>query len=393
MLRRLVPGRAVTAMLVTVAGLVGLGLVGPTARPAAAHGGGEQAEPILERMAPSDPGVTVEVAFSVNYQFVARNTTTQPIAFLADSGEPFLRIGPDGVHGNFASPTFYDTNAPQGATRFPPEAKPGPDVAPIWRKLATEPTWGWYDHRLHPADQFLPPEVVQAGKVAVLGQWKVPFRLGDQPGEIQGRFEYRPPTGTYRMVQKSSQTPADRLTIQVVSASFVPAFFVKNESPDPVVVLGRSDEPFARIGPGVTEVNVKSPTWIEIQQAQGKDPSDAADPTAEPKWQKVADTAVWQWLELRAAAPKKEPPPEVIEEGRAVTVRTWSIPYLIGGRREAIEGITEFVPIAQLRREATGEEDDGGSKLPILAGAGLAAAVLGGTGWLVTSNLRRRRAA
>jgi hypothetical protein len=361
--------------------VLALVLVGLPDLPASAHSGDGLTQPIFEQMSPTAPGITVQVAYSANYQFLVSNTGQEVITFLADSGEPFLQIGPDGVRGNFASPTFYSSNSPEGLQQFPDQAKPGPDVPPIWRKLSVQPTWGWYDHRLHPAESSVPAEIQKANKVAVLGRWTVPFRLGDQPGELQGRFEFRPATGSYAAVQKSSLTPAQGVKIQVVSARTVPAFFVENRSPEPVVILGRDNEPFARIGPRITEVNVKSPIWVEVQQALGKDPSDEADVTAEPKWQRVADQPVWQWLEVRAAAPKSDPPKQIVEGDRATTVKTWSIPYLIGDRKGAVEGITEFVPIARLRQQAAGQrESDGGSKLPLYAGIGLALAALAAAG-------------
>ncbi|HYH49889.1 MAG TPA: hypothetical protein VEG38_10110 [Acidimicrobiia bacterium] len=370
---------------------------GALAGPASAHGGaGEpQAEPIIESVVPLVPGVDIQVAFSVNYQFVASNTSTRTITFLGETGEPFLRIGPEGVHGNFASPTFYNANVPEGATQLPPQAKPGADVPPIWRRLAREPSWGWYDHRLHPEGGSVPPEVIRANKVAVLGRWTVPFRIDEQPGEVSGRLEYQPPTGSFTMVQKSTQTPASGVRIQVVPGGTVPAVFIENLSAEPVIVFGRSGEPFARIGPQVSEVNIKSPTWAEVQQASGKDPSDEADAQAEPQWRKVADTPRWQWLEQRAAAPKDEPPAPVIAQGKAVTVRNWSIPYAIGDKRDTIDGITEFVPIAALRERAGGAvggaEQDEGFDLALYGGVVLGAAVLSAGIWLVTSKVRSRR--
>ena len=387
------PRSALAAFVIVIAGIAGL--VGPAALPASAHGGGQpQAEPIIEAVAPTVPGIDVQVAFSVNFQFLASNTSPRTITFLAASGEPYLRIGPDGVHGNFASPSFYDANVPEGASQFPSQAKAGPDVPPIWRRINREPNWGWYDHRLHPANASLPPEIIRANKVAVVGRWSVPIRLDDQPGEIRGRLEFQPATGSYSMAQKSPQTPAAGLKIQVVPASVVPAIFIENTSPEPIVVLGRAGEPFARIGPQGSEVNLKSPTWAEIQQASGKDPSGEVDPRAEPQWEKVADAPRWQWLEFRAAAPKDEPPAPVIAQGKAVTVKNWSIPYLLGDRRGTIDGITEFVPIAALRDRALGRaEQDEGFDLALYGGVVLAGAVLGAGIWLITSKVRSRRAA
>ena len=384
-------GRPVRSLLALTLALVGL-----PAAPASAHGGANPAEPIFEHMTPTVAGVKVSVAHSVTYQFLVSNDGGQALTFLADSGEPFLRIGPDGVHANFASPTFYDSNSPEGVGELPAAAKPGPDVAPIWRRIATGTSWGWYDHRLHPAGRTIPPEILKANQVAVLGRWTVPFLIGDQPGEIQGRFEYRPPTGSYSMEQKSPRTPADGITIQVVSASRVPAIFVENLSGEPLVVLGKDDEPFARIGPANTEVNVKSPAWAAMQQALGKPLTDEADARAEPKWQEIAGAPKWQWLEFRAAAPETDPPQPIVERKTATTVRNWSVPYLVGGRRLSIDGITQFVPVAVLQQRAGGPApesgSDGGSDLPLYAGLGLAVAVLGGGGWLVTSALRGRSA-
>jgi hypothetical protein len=385
MMRR--PGRPVCVLAVVLA------LVGLPAAPAPAHLGGSLAEPVFEHMAPAVPGVDVEVAHSVTYQFVVTNRSPQPVQFLADSGEPFLEIGPDGVRGNFASPTFYDSNAPEGLGQFPEKAKAGADVPPIWRRIAAQTSWGWYDHRLHPAENAVPPEIVKAGKLAVLGRWKVPFRVGDQTGELLGRFEFRPPTGSYGMVQKSTQTPADGVKVQVVSASTVPAFFVENLSPEPVLVLGRDGEPFARIGPKVSEVNVRSPAWAEMNMALGGEPTDETDATAEPKWRQIADTPRWRWLEFRAAAPKSDPPEAIVERNSATTVKKWSVPILIGDRRHAVEGITEFVPIAVLRGQAGAPaQSDGGSDTGRNVAIGFAVAVLATGSWLVTSLLRSRSA-
>ena len=370
-----------------------MALVGLPDWPASAHAGDGLAQPVLEQTAPSDPGITVQVAYSVNYELLVANRTERVITFLADSGEPFLQIGPKGVQGNFASPTFYNSNAPEGLSHFPEQAKPGADVPPIWRTVSAQPNWGWYDHRLHPAVSYVPPAIIKANKPAVLGTWTIPFRLDDQAGDVRGRFEFRPPTGSYTTVQKSPPAAAEGVKIQVLPSPTVPAIFVENLSAEPVVVLGRDGEPFARIGPKVTEVNARSPVWAEIQQARGHDPSDEADATAAPVWQEVSDTPRWSWPEFRAAAPKSDPPRAIVERGKATTVKRWSIPYVIGDRRGAVEGVTQWVPIAELRKRAaggSGSRSGGGSKLGLYAALVAAGAALGAGAWLITSMVRSR---
>jgi hypothetical protein len=383
--------RSRPAVAAAVAAALAAAVVGLPARPAGAHAGDGLTQAILEQVSPATPGITLQVAYSVNYELLVANRSQQVITFLADSGEPFLQIGPTGVQGNFASPTFYDSNVPEGLSQFPAQAKAGADVPPIWRTVSAQPDWGWYDHRLHPPGLFVPPAIIKANKPAVLGTWQVPFRLGDQPGQVRGRFEFRPPTGSYTVVQKSSPTPAAGVKIQMVPSATVPAVFVENLSAQPVVVLGKDGEPFARIGPKATEVNLRSPTWAEIQQARGHDPSAEADAAAEPQWQEVSDTPRWSWPEFRAAAPKSDPPAAVVAAGKTVTVRTWSIPYLIGDRRGAVDGVTRWVPIAELRKQAAGRPGSGGgSHLGLYAALAAAGAALAAGGWLVTSMLRSR---
>jgi len=380
------------------AALVALAFFMVPSTPTLAHSG-DLATPIFEQMSPTVPGIDVQIAYSANYEVLVTNRSQEVITFLADSGEPFLQIGPKGVAGNFASPTFYDSNVPEGGSALPPQAKPGPEVPPIWRTMSVQPSWGWYDHRLHPAGQIVPPEVIKGDKVVVLGRWTIPFRLGDAAGpsgRLEGRFEYDPPRGSYAAVQKSSQAPATGLKIQVVSGRTVPAVFVENLTSDPVVILGQDGEPFARIGPTVSEVNAKSPTWAAIQQASGKSPSDTADVAAPPAWHEVADTPRWSWLELRAAAPKADPPAAVVNRGKTVTVKEWSIPYLIGDRRQTLTGVTQWVPIAELRRRAANPAagltggSGGHSKTGLLIALAATVAVLGAAAWLVTSILRNR---
>lgn len=314
------------------------------APPATAHTGDGRVQPVLERVSVAAPALEVTVAYSANWQLIVSNKGTETVTFLADSGEPFLEIGPGGTRGNFSSPTFYDSNVPEGLTKFPKQAQPGVSDPPIWKSLSAQPNWGWFDHRLHPANQgAVPPEAARAGRPTVLGRWEIPVRVADQTGVIQGRFEFRPPNGSWTMVQTSSRTPSDGVIIQVAPGPALPAVFVENLSAEPLVVLGQDNEPFARIGPRTTDVNAKSPTWARLEQAFGKDPSNEVDAAAEPRWQQVADSPRWSWLEFRAAAPRSDPPQEVIAVGRTVTAKTWSVPYLIGERKEEITGRVDFV--------------------------------------------------
>ena len=105
----------------------------------------------------------------------------------------------------------------------------------------------------------------------------------------------------------------------------------------------------------------------------------------------MADAPRWSWLDFRAAAPKADPPQAVVDRGKTVTVKEWAIPYLVGDRRHTVEGVTQWVPIAELRRQAA--DPTGSSRHSSKTGlfvALAAVAVLAAGGWLVTSILRNR---
>ena len=357
----------------------GLLLAGLAVPPAGAHTGDNLARPILERVKPEVPGLDVDITYTANYQFLLKNPSPTELTVMADTGEPFIRVGPEGVFGNYKSPSWYNSNVPDGLQKFPEAAKAGADVPPEWRKVAREPSWGWYDHRLHPVERYVPKKVQDAAKVTTLGHWKIPIRYGVEQGEIQGRFEYRPSLGSYRALLKSPENLADGVKVQVVTSRTVPAMYLENLSPTPVVVLGKEGEPFVRIGPKA-EVNLTSPSYVEMLQAQGLTPTLPADPAAPPTWQEKQSTPRWSWLEFRARPPEQEPKAEIARRDTTTTVDTWKVPVLIGDKRTDVVGITEFVPIARLRAEASGTaENDGGgagSKIPLFAGVGLATLAL-----------------
>jgi hypothetical protein len=373
-------------------------LTGLVAPPADGHGGDMLAQPIIERVRPEVDGMVAEVAFSVNFEVILENKTSTEVSVVAPTGEAFLRIGPQGVFANWTSPFWFDSNSPAGAGRTPDWVKPGPEHAPDWRRVSAEPSWGWYDHRLHPVERYVDPEIKKKRQAARLGDWSVPIRYGDQDGGIEGYFEYKPPVGSWKTVLKSSDTPAEGVKVGIISSNIIPALYVENNSPKTVMVLGREGEPFVRLGPKA-EVNVNSPLYVEIAQAKGETPSQPADAKAAPNWNEVGSRPRWGWLELRARPPT-EPPKKAVESKRATDIVKWSVPLVVGEEQIKLSGVTQFVPIAGLRK------GDGGSSLPlyvavVLASAGLAFLVLrprkkkgrsstGGTGPRTRTEVRHR---
>ena len=365
---------------------VGLLLGGLSAPAVDAHTGDQLAQPIFERIKPDAPGVEVEVVYTANFQLVLRNSGDKELTVYADEkdlgdgkGEPYIRIGPEGVFGNFKSPSWYNSNVPEGLLKFPEGSEAGADVPPVWRRVTAEPVWGWFDHRLHPVERYVNQETKQSKKPVKLGEWKVPISIGGDKGAIEGRLEYKPILGTYKSLLKSPEVPADGIKIQLASAPRVPALFVENLSGKPVTILGKDGEPFARIGPEIVEVNLHSPTYVEHIKAQGTTPTVEADARAEPKWEQAQRTPRWRWLEFRAAAPDQEPSEELTERDSPTTVKNWRVPILIGDEKSEIVGITQFVPSARLIKEASAGRttDEGNSNMPLIAGIAAATLAVG----------------
>lgn len=352
------------------AALITLGLVAVPG--ASAHTGASEFTPIVDEIVPEADGFEIRVAYSANYQFVVDNTTGRELSVFADSGEPFLRIGPEGVFGNFASPTWYQARAPEGLEQLPEGVRPGADVPPNWKQVSRQPSYGWFDHRLHPAgsDKFVSDEIRASKKpVAVGAPWKVPIRLGDTDGEISGRFEFQPVLGTYRSALRSPANPVEGVTVQVSPSSTrtgVPAMFVDNASGETVTVLGEAGEPFLRLTE-VAEVNTHSPTWHAIVEAQGKTVEEGtlADPKADPAWKEIQSSPRWGWPELRAAPPVTNPSEKVATADEPTAVKRWTIPLLVGDERRDIDGVTEFVPTGvaaagQVQEPEDEDDDEGG---------------------------------
>lgn len=75
------------------------------------------------------------------------NTGEQVLIVHGYEGEPFLRIGPDGVHQNRRSPATYLNRERYDRVTVPPTVDPSAD--PDWEPISDEPRIVWHDHRTH----------------------------------------------------------------------------------------------------------------------------------------------------------------------------------------------------------------------------------------------------
>jgi hypothetical protein len=287
---------------------------------------------VVDAVEPALPaGVTVQTVISVSDQMIVENRTPTDLVVLGEGGEPFLRIGPQGVFANVKSPTWYRSNDPTGTAAPPKDADPA--APPSFARASAEPSWGWFDHRMHKVTLSKAPTL----KAARLESWEVPMRYGDTAVVVKGHREYKPLTGAFDA--KVLKAPAGLRALALPGV--VPALAVSVAGAGPVVtILGEHDEPMARLSAaGGLEVNEASPTWVFTAEARGGAPrTGAVGPSEPPRWVKQGGGAQVTWLDRRAQLVTPD------GEGRPGQQKRWRVPVLVGERPGAIEGVTAWAP-------------------------------------------------
>jgi hypothetical protein len=170
-----------------------------TAAPAAAHGAdapdGTDYRTSTTGVTPARPGLEVRV-IEAGARLELTNRTDRAVEVIGYSGEPYLRVGPDGVFENSRSPATYLNRTISGDTTLPAEADPA--AAPSWRRIDDGPTVRWHDQRALWREA-APPDAVRAApdQEQRVRDWAVPLRDGTDPVEIRGTLDWVPPPDAY----------------------------------------------------------------------------------------------------------------------------------------------------------------------------------------------------
>ncbi|SNS32481.1 hypothetical protein SAMN06893096_103223 [Geodermatophilus pulveris] len=184
--------------LVVVLGVLALVLpaVVLLAAPARAHVGGGAAGSDFDArvlaVEPALPGVAVRV-LSFGDELELLNATATDVEVPGYSGEPYLRIGPDGVWRNANSPATYVNLDRFGRTALPAHADPAAE--PDWVQVSTEPGYVWHDHRTHWMSEGLLPPAVAADPTRAhrVSAWAVPVVHGGVAAQVRGELTWSPP--------------------------------------------------------------------------------------------------------------------------------------------------------------------------------------------------------
>jgi hypothetical protein len=317
--------------------------------PASAHEQDPHVYTFLDEVIPAPPGVDIQVRQSLVPELVVANRTQTPLDVLNATGRPFLRIAPDGTYADLASADWYTTNSPIGVADIPDFAQ-APDAPPRWVRITSSPSWGWFDHRMHPVViQDAPP---QDSGVHEISRWIVPMRLGTQDIEVLGHVSYVSLQGQFTTQLVSPRSPFGGVTLDVLQGK-LPGFLLTTTSAQPVTVYGREGEPFAQVGPAGVQVNLHSATWIDQLQFRNQSPTEADDPHAAPDWQTTDTATKLTWLDTRAAYPQLVPPPSIARSARPTVLVDWTIPLASGASRVVMRGRTSFVPLTVLNPDCT----------------------------------------
>ncbi|WBB88938.1 hypothetical protein [Verrucosispora sp. WMMC514] len=168
-----------------------------TAAPALAHGADAPngTDYRVTVTAAGHPDLRVRV-IEAGARLELTNTGATPVEVIGYSGEPYLRIGPDGVYENSRSPATYLNRTLVGDTALPAEADPAAE--PRWHRVDGGTTARWHDQRALWREAEPPAQVRAApDREHRVRDWVVPLRGADGPAEIRGTLDWVPPPDAY----------------------------------------------------------------------------------------------------------------------------------------------------------------------------------------------------
>jgi hypothetical protein len=160
---------------------------------ASAHGAGGDDAPASNYRSqvtagPGVDGVTVRT-IDAGEKLEVVNTTDDVVIVKGYDGEPYLRIGPDGVEENQNSAATYLNRTADGSAVAPPEIGDGP---PVWETVSSESSARWHDHRAHWMGGDPPIVTSNPGERHELADWTVPMQMGDRALSVDGTTEWIP---------------------------------------------------------------------------------------------------------------------------------------------------------------------------------------------------------
>ena len=144
----------------------------------------------LKAVVPAIPGVSIRV-IEAGSRIELTNRGATEVRVLGYQGEPFLRVGAQGVFENTRSPTAYVSRSRAGGAA--PEFADA-SASPEWKRISTRPTARWHDHRAHWMGSVDPPQVRAAPseRHVVIPKWEIPLQHGARTSVATGDLVWEP---------------------------------------------------------------------------------------------------------------------------------------------------------------------------------------------------------
>lgn len=112
-------------------------------------------------------------------------------------GEPYVRIGPDGVvEVNERSPARWLNDARYGAADLEIPAAADADAPPLWSLAGRDGVYAWHEHRIHWMSPALPSHVdPDLSAVQPVMDWELPLVVDGEPVTVHGELVWVPGPG------------------------------------------------------------------------------------------------------------------------------------------------------------------------------------------------------
>jgi len=167
---------------------------------AAAHEGDPRYRSTVEAIVPATEGLSARV-LDHDDALELTNRSGKDVVVLGEDGRPWIRLRADGaVQVDRAAEETEEEHAGAGwklaSYQLAHEGHEHEEPAPAggraihWATLDRTGRYAWHDARIRWTGAGLPPEVVDESRETRISAWRVPIRVGDRPGAIQGTLTW-----------------------------------------------------------------------------------------------------------------------------------------------------------------------------------------------------------
>jgi hypothetical protein len=176
-----------------------MGSVVASAGPAAAHtlGGAQPTDyrSVVLGVVPQVPGIDVRL-LDLGRRVELRNGTAQDVTILGYDGEPYLRVGPQGVFENRRSPAVYlNRLLPAGQQAVVPKTA-DPTAPPEWHRTGSGGVVRWRDHRTRWEGPTPPAVQADTSTQHVVSNWAINLDQTTSSAVVRGQIVWVPPPST-----------------------------------------------------------------------------------------------------------------------------------------------------------------------------------------------------